>query len=257
MVPTPFWNRKVVLSNQLTRWGHGLTLSEKRVIALGISKLNSKEVITSNGRGYKTKIYAEEYTEVYSVSASIAYRQMIAAAFTLPERRISGFKPAHRRNGSAIEVVPIRWIVEARHVRGEGTVELEWNPEIVPELVGLTREFTSYPVGVAGMLWTAAAWRIFELVSLFPKSGRASFDHEDFLVSLGVPSSGRKDFGAVRRRYLVPAVEQINSVLKMELEFTVERRGRKVSKIHFSFRTPLLSDSAIAALWKTCGKPVT
>lgn len=253
----PVWGPKVVMSNRLTRWGHGLTLSEKRVVALAISKLRSTTVINDRGRGYRTKIFAEEYIEAYGVTASTAYKQLIAATVMLPVRRISGFVPEHRRNGKAIEVVPLRWIVGAWHLRSEGTVEFEWNPEIVPELLAQRREFTVVPLGFVGSLKTATAWRIFELVCLFPDSGRVSFVREDLLVSLDVTDSGWKDFGAVRRRYIRPAVEEINRTLGIGLVFRIDRRGRKTSKIHFSYSAPLFPVGVIGKrpvenLCKTC-----
>jgi len=68
-------SRWVTMSNALTRAGHGLTLSEKRLMAIAISKLDSRTPVRP-GANLSTRVSAAEYSEAYDVDINTAYDRM-------------------------------------------------------------------------------------------------------------------------------------------------------------------------------------
>ena len=68
----------VTMSNALVRAGHSLTLSEKRLVAIAISKLDTKGGPGRYGLGFEIdcKITAEEYAELAQCEMQTAYRDL-------------------------------------------------------------------------------------------------------------------------------------------------------------------------------------
>ena len=59
-------NQIVTMSNALTRAGHGLSLSEKRIVAASIAKLDSRVSLGSQGVPF-SRLTAAEYSETFGV----------------------------------------------------------------------------------------------------------------------------------------------------------------------------------------------
>jgi hypothetical protein len=77
-------DRWVTMSNALTRAGHGLTLSEKRIICCAVSKLDSRaQAALKPGDVLRTRITAQEYAETFGVDPDTAYDQLKAGADNL------------------------------------------------------------------------------------------------------------------------------------------------------------------------------
>ena len=84
-VERPAGERWVTMSNALTRAGHGLTLAEKRVVMMAVSKLDSMKVMRPGEMLPSVKITAAEYAETYGVDPNTAYEALQDAAKNLFE----------------------------------------------------------------------------------------------------------------------------------------------------------------------------
>ena len=114
----------VVMSNALTRAGHGLTLSEKRIVVLGISKLDRRNS-PPTGMSPVAKVTAAEYAQQFGVDLRTAYEALQDGARALYNRSISFYQAAPKRNGKAGKVThTMRWVGRATYHDGEGWVEL-------------------------------------------------------------------------------------------------------------------------------------
>ena len=132
--------RWVTMSNGLTRAAHGLTLGEKRLIALAITKLDSRK---GTNDGLKTRIHASEYAETFGVDEATAYQQLKLAGKALYNRSIVFYTPAYKRNGTPLEPTEhrMRWVGRASYAKGEGWIELAWWHEVLPHITGLAKQF--------------------------------------------------------------------------------------------------------------------
>lgn len=63
----PAGERWVTMTNALTRSGHGLTLAEKRIVMMAVSKLNSREEAPANN-ALTTRITAMEFASFFSLT---------------------------------------------------------------------------------------------------------------------------------------------------------------------------------------------
>jgi plasmid replication initiation protein len=231
-------DRWVAMKNALTRASHGLTLAEKRLVMLGISKIDSHKV-------YKPlevptcKITAAEFAEAYGLDMNGAYEQLKDASKMLMKRHITIFEPAHHRKGRPLK--PIRtdmvWVGRCKYHEGEGWIELGWWPELMPFISGILKgNFTTYQLKQASALRSMYSWRLLELLMRFESTGWAEYTIEDFATSMDATDKQKADFAAIRRRIIEPAVLELVQKDGWIIKWTPIKAGRKVAKLRFEFK---------------------
>ena len=227
--------RWVTMSNALTRAAHGLTLGEKRIIAWAVSTLDSRQVLKP-GEVPTTRISAMDYAAQFKVDSATAYEQLQGAAKALYNRSITFYEPAHKRNGKPLSptMVRMRWVGEAKYHEGEGWIELGWWPKLLPHLMGLRKQFTSYQLQQTSALRSVYSWRLLELLTRFKSTGKAEYTIEDFKVSMEAPAS-LSDFGQVKRRIIEPAVKELTEKDGWLIQWEAVKAGRKVKAVRFNF----------------------
>ena len=232
----PAGQRWVTMSNALVRAGHGLTLSEKRIVATAVSKLDSRGPVPAPGDVPRTKITAAEYAEMFDVDPDTAYRQLRSAAKQLYQRSITYYEPAYSRKGKPIEptMVQMRWVGSVKYHKGEGWVELHWWPATMHSLMGLRKNFTSYQLQQTAALRSAYSWKLLELLMRFESTGKAEYTIEDFRASMDAPPS-MIDFGQCKRRIIEPAVRELIEKDNWLIEWKPIKAGRKVKALRFTF----------------------
>jgi len=236
-VERPAGERWVTMSNALTRAGHGLTLAEKRIVAMAVSKLDSRKVLQP-GQVPTTRITAAEYAETFEVDLDTAYDQLKAAAKTLYNRSITFYVPAHKRNGKPLPPtrVQMRWVGSVKYQDGEGWVELEWWPKLLPHLTGLRRHFTSYQLQQATALRSAYSWRLLELLLRYSSTGWAEYPIEDFAASMDATEKQAADFAKIRTKIIEPAVKELTQKDGWLIQWQPIKAGRKVKAVRFDFQ---------------------
>ena len=232
----PAGERWVTMSNALTRAGHGLTLAEKRVVMMAVSKLDSMKVMHPGEMLPSVKITAAEYAETYEVDPNTAYEALQGAAKNLFERKLTFYEPAHKRNGKPLPptMVQMRWVGSVKYQKGEGWVELAWWPDLLRHLIGLKAQFTTYQLQQASALRSAYSWKLLELLTRFQSTGKAEYTIEDFKASMDAPPS-LSDFGQVKRRIIDPAVKELTEKDGWLIQWEAIKAGRKVKAIRFTF----------------------
>lgn len=229
-------SRWVSMSNALTRAGHGLTLSEKRIVAIAASKLDSRQSFKA-GEVPITRISATEYSESFDVSLDAAYQQLRGAAKSLHNRHITFFEAAFKRGGKPLKPtrVEMNWVGQVNYQDGEGWVELHWWPALMRHLVGLRKQFTSYQLQQTSALRSAHSWRLLELLMRFKQNGWAEYTIEDFCESMDATEKQRSDFAKIRTKIIEPAVKELIEKDDWIIDWKPIKVGRKVRSIRFSF----------------------
>lgn len=232
----PNGERLVTMSNALMRAGHGLTLGEKRLIAWAAARLDSRRKLAF-GEVPTTRIMASEYAEEFGVDLNTAYEQLALAAKHLYSRSITFFEPAWKRNGKPLPPtrVQMRWVGQVHYQEGEGWVELSWWPKLLPHLVGLKKQFTSYQLQQASALRSTYSWKLLELLMRFESTGWAEYEIEDFCTSMEATEKQRTDFAAIRRKIIEPAVRELEKKDGWIIRWEPIKAGRKVRAVRFTF----------------------
>ena len=229
--------RWVTMSNALTRAAHGLTLAEKRVMAMAASTFDSRKPL-GPGEAPKTRIAAADYAETFGVDLNTAYEQLQGAAKNLFRRYVTFYEPAHKRKGEPLPPTrnEIRWVGRCRYQRGEGWVEIAWWHEILPHLTGLKRQFTTYQLEQASALRSAYTWKLLELLTRFESTGRAEYTIEDFAESMGATEKQRTDFAKLRTKIIEPAVAELAEKDGWLIQWEAIKAGRRVKAVRFVFK---------------------
>lgn len=232
-------NNLVTMSNALVRAGHGLTLAEKRLVMMALSRLDSRKPF-KEGAIHRTRITAAEYADECGVSLDTAYDQLRSASKHLFNRYITFYTAAHKREGRQIGETEInmRWVGQANYKGGEGYVELYWWPETMKHLMGLKRQFTSYQLQQASALRSIYSWRLLELLMRFESTGWAEYTIEDFARSMDATDKQKEDFAAIRRKMVEPAVKELTEKEGWEIKWEAVKSGRRVKALRFDFKKP-------------------
>lgn len=228
---------KVTMSNRLARAAQGLSLSEKRIVALALSLEDSKSpsrlAEASTERGWKTKVKAVDYAKAFNIDTNTAYDQLKGAADKLFERQVTY---EDRNSQGKARTNKFRWVSLAQYTIGDGLIELNFTPEIAPHLLGLRSHFTSYKLKHAASFESIYAWRLFEVLESWRSTGRYTCDIEDFWEAMEAPPSCRKDFKSLRVRVIEPAVAAIQQHAGLKIEWLPIKSGaRRVTSLEFRF----------------------
>lgn len=225
---------QINMSNALTRSAHGLSLSEKRIVAACIAKTDQVPNMTQvKQRGaWLVRLSAADYAETFGVDMNTAYEQLKGASENLFNRYIRTM----RKSRKGMVEYKFRWVGGVRYHEGEGWVELDWWHEVVPHLFGLRAEFTSYKLQQTSALRSSYSWRLFEVLQSWGGTGRYQPSIDDFCLAMDVPESYTKNFKEVRRRVIEPAVSELIQKNNMIIEWTTVSAGRKVIGLDFKFR---------------------
>lgn len=227
------------MSNALTRSAHGLSLGEKRIIMAAVSKLDSRQALTPNQTLPSTKITAEEYAELAQCGMNAAYEALQTAAKNLYDRSITIFQPSFKRGSKKIgdkgTTTKMRWVGRATYHDQEGWVELVWWSEVVPHLLGLKKQFTSYQLQQATALRSVYSWKLLELLMRFKSTGQADYTIEDFCESMEATQKQRSDFAKIRTKIIEPAVKELREKDNWIIEWIPIKAGRRVASLRFIF----------------------
>lgn len=225
-------DRHVNMSNVLIRAAQGLSLAEKRIVACCVSKIDSKRAPDMT-KPLVARISAIEFAETFQIDPTTAYEELKAAESTLSERWIRYEKPGPK--GPKQE--KMRWVGRATYSNGEGWIEVAFWHEVVPHLVLLREQFTSYKLAQAAALRSVFSWRLLELLAQFKSTGLVRIDIDEFAHAMDASDSCRKNFKDMRRRVIEPAVKELTEKDGYKIDWEAQKSGRKVIGLEFRFGT--------------------
>ena len=214
------------MSNELIRSAHGLNLIEKRLLALAISKLDSTAKPTFDNMSVKIQV-AEMISE-FSLNPNKAYQETKKAAEGIMKRQI-------RFVYGIGDGELYQWVNRSKYKKKEGWVELEIYPRLAPYLFELKKHFTSYRLSRASAFKSIYSWRLFELLMQFKKTGYLKIGIDEFSHAMEAPATYQKDFGAMRRKAIEPAIKEIQATDGLKVKWEPIKAGRKVTALEFYF----------------------
>lgn len=235
-------NQSIVkVSNELVRAVQRLTLNEKRLLMLGLSKLN-----TDMGINQLINIKASELANMYGMQSSNAYTALKDTKDGLWERE------------AIIDDTGIRWIITYRMQPKAGCISLRFHPDLEPHILDLKTRFTQYLLSRAAEFSHVYSWRLFELLMQFRKTGVLNITVEEFKQILETPEAYERDFGLIRSKVINVALKEIKDKAGLPVKLSVEKEGRKIVMLRFTFPTEQQVALVIPEkLIKTPAKPRT
>ena len=148
----------IVKDNALIEASHKLNEVEQRLILLAILKarefcddieqLKDKELI----------IHASDYVSAFEVDSDTGYKSLKKAVLGLFEQKW-GYRIENKKGN--IEIAYERFIQSAKYIEDEGMVKFMFANAIIPMLVELERNFTSYEISQVANLESRYGMRLF------------------------------------------------------------------------------------------------
>lgn len=231
----PLPERNVSMANAIARSAQGLTLSQKRIIALALAKTDSMpapHLLEGQRNGWLIRIAAVDYATTYEVDNTTAYEQLKVGAKSLLKTLWTKIEErGHRKT-----VTQGQWLSLAKYHEGMGVIDIVFHPMIAPYLLGLRKEFVTYKLKQVAALRSIYAWRLFECLKSWESTGQWKVGVEEFAAIMDAPASYRGDFGAIKKWILEPAVKELREKQNLLIDVDQEKAGRKVLALHFKFR---------------------
>ena len=219
----------VVKSNRLNTAIQNLTLSEIRLIQLGI--IDSREHNKGLNANVPLRIKASRYADAFSTSRQAAYEVLSDAEVNLFERRFSFLDDKDQK-------VKSRWISQVTYIDGEAAIEIIFTPAVVNEITridGIEQFFTKYTLEQTAPLGSVYSVRLYELLIQWREAKKTPlFNLDTFRAQLGLDVLEYKRMSDFKRRVLDVAVKEINKKTDLRVSYEQEKCGKSI--IGFKFK---------------------
>lgn len=135
-----------------------------------------------------------------------------------------------------VEVRYERFTQSAVYVENEATVKFMFANAIIPMLVELERNFTSYEIEQVANLQSRYAMRLYECLIRFKGSKTLTINLDDLRFRFGLLDNEYKAMGDFKRFVLDLAVKQINSNTDITVKYDQHKQGRAITGFTFKFK---------------------
>ena len=223
----------IVKDNALIEASHKLSESEQRLVLLAILKgrefcdsieeLKDKELI----------IHAEDYMKAFGVERQSAYESLKKAVLGLFEAKW-GYRFVNSKGN--IEVAYERFTQSAKYVENEATVKFMFANSIIPMLVELERNFTSYEIEQVANLQSRYAMRLYECLIRFKASKLLNITLDELRFRFGLLDTEYKVMSDFKKRVLDMAVKDINDNTDITVSYDQHKQGRTITGFTFKFK---------------------
>jgi len=221
---------KVTQDNQLIEACYSMTLNEKRLLLLGISKINPM-VFPDKSKPFKFEITAAEWAEHFGDNNT--WRSLKRSADKLLGRHLV----LHPKTGV---VKKINWFESCEYhdagKDGYAHVFMEFGRNVQIRLAGMLEQFTTIDLLAVSELNSTHAVRLYELIMQFKSTGHRTIAVEDFRLAMDVVNTN-KGTKELKRAVLNPALKQVNEKSDLFCIVTDIKQGVRITGFQFKFRT--------------------
>lgn len=209
----------VVKDNVLIPQLAKLELSELRFLAYCLAHYNSK---AAKNRRITARV--ADLCEFFPMHESSAYRVIRQVILSLSK------KPAEFQIGKKQYLY--HWFSGLVYETDTGEFTFCISPEMEPFLLGLAGNFTQWRLGDVYQFKAASTWKLYENLAQWKNTGRWVVGLDELRLRLGV-AGNYPDWYVFNRDVISKAVEEINALSDLRVEYNQEKRGRRVTGLFF------------------------
>ena len=224
----------VTKSNALARAYYRYGLVEKRIMETLVSQLHP---LRMDNQFQEIELTALAYTQAFKVDVKHSYEHLEKAVTGLMKRVISV-----AGEGIEDDRVEFTLMARARYRKQQGKIICTFNPLVVPHLVGMSKQFTKYPLSQAVDFTSSYTWRFYELLMSWAKkksetngliAGWLTVEVDELRSMLGVP----KSYSWSKFESQILNMVQAELKEKANIHIDIERRktSRKITHLHIRF----------------------
>ena len=226
----------VTMKNSIARAAQNLGLTEKRIITLGMSKLDArqKKTVYKNEKNRTITITAAEYQTIAKLKYKLnAYQELKEGTEKIGKKQLTIKKETLRGK----TITRINWLEQAKYNQGKGKITICFTTKIMPYLCGIENRFTSYRINDAKKLKSIYAFRLMEYLISWSnkKDGQRTISIEEIKEMLEIPTSYKT--GGTTAKIINPAIKELEKK-GWKIHYEKEKTGRKISHLTFTWRKP-------------------
>ena len=229
-------NETVVMKNALARAQQTLKLTEKRIIATAMAKIDStaSKLDYKNETARTIKINASDYQKTAKLKhRKNAYKDMMSAATELINKQLT----IKQKTITSTETIKINWVESTRYETGSGEIEIRFTQSIMPFLIAIKDRFTEYKLEEMAGIKSIYTWRMIEYLTSWSneKTGQRKIPINEFNEMMDTPTSYKT--GDVTQKIIEPTITELEK-RGWEIKYETEKTGRKITHITFIWRKP-------------------
>ena len=233
---TTIGKNTVTMKNILTRAAQNLSLAEKRIITLGISKIDARQskTVYKNEKKRTITITANEYQTIANLKHKLnAYRELQTGTEKIGKKQLTIKKETLQGK----EITRINWVEQATYIQGKGIIKICFTNKIMPYLCAIENRFTTYKINETANIKSVYTWRLMEFFISWSKEkeGQRTISIKEIKEMLEIPNS--YETGGTIARIIKPAIDELEK-RNWKIKFKTEKTGRKISHITFLWRKP-------------------
>lgn len=222
----------VVKSNALINAMLALNLQGLRFFAFAISLLDRTQPVPPPGQYVDLEIPVLEFAEAFGLDSKSAYREVELLADQL-QQKIIQLDPDQTLDGSRVKV---GLITKQKYLDGAGRVWLRFDEDLVPHLLDLGKgNFTQYRIKDVYQFSRVSTWRMYELLRQYKMIGKREIDLEELHWKLALHGKYPR-VTSLRQWVIDPAVEEINAMSDLYVQYEQKKRGRTVAGFVFTIQ---------------------
>lgn len=212
-------------SNELTEAAYHLPLQAKRVLWLCLMQCYFNKEDPAEESPIFT-ITVADYQRFFKVGVDTASTDVKKGVSVLADSNVT-FYPKE----GEFEEVKRPWLAEAGLKRGRGKWQIEFNYKVMPYLMGLTSQFTTYSLYDCGKLRSVKVIRLYESLCQFRQSGIWITTPEWLSERFMLAPSQRTNMAEMKRSFLNPALKNINENTPLKTSMRQDEEGRLIFTI--------------------------
>lgn len=230
----------VVKDNRLIESSYRLDLCEQRVLLMAIIQARSNNMHITSEEWLEVK--ALDYSAVYDVDISTAYKHLKAAADGLLTRQIvlSGINQITQKAA----ILKTHWVTHAMYVPSDSTILLRLSDIVIPYITNLESHFTSYQLKEISKMTSTYAIRMYELLLQYQIIGKRTIDIHELKRLLGADEKSYDRLDNLKRKVIDIAIAQINTSSDLQVDYVQIKNGKSV--VAFQFNIAHKPESALA-----------
>lgn len=189
----------IVKDNKLIEAKYSLSTLQQKVLLQAISR------IEANDTKHIYKFSIMDFAEAVDLKGSTTiYKQMATICDQLTDLRKFYIE---KEDGG---ITYINWVASAEYIPKEAVVEVEFSQKLMPYLIELKEQFTSYYLANIMPLKSSFSIRIFELLKQYEKLGKRKIDLEELRKLVGTTEI-KEDGEIVKEEYPLYRTFQVKS----------------------------------------------
>lgn len=219
-------NDLIIKSNALVEAMSKLSLQQLRLLAL-ISANIPKQVELKH---FKTEISVPYFMQQFNIKSN-AYERL-EVLVTSMQSEIVELKEGKKR-------IKVNLFMKSEYIDDEARISVEIHEDLLPHLSNLSKHYTNYRIKDIYQFKSAHTWRVYELMAQYKTAGKRELQIEDIRFSLGLDEGKKKKYPRVTdlKNWVVkPAIEEINKLSDLFIEWKIVKRGRKITGFFFNIQ---------------------